>query len=83
MPKKSIKENNKVKIKEGINDINYECLGQKFEKYNIGLAYNSPSISFPQTYKNKTTKYKENKNKKHNLFLAEKNLKINFEKIII
>ena len=76
--KKSFKESNRVekfKIKRQIKNSNYISDGglkKKLEKYNTGLAFNSPHISFPQTSKNKTTKNQDNKN--HNLFLGEKNI---------
>ena len=76
--KKDLKEKNiaeKYKIKRQMKNFNYISDGglrKKLEKYNTGLAFNSPHISFPQTAKNKTTKNQENKN--HNLFLGEKNI---------
>ena len=49
-------------------------LRKKLDKYNRGLAFNSPHISFPKTSKNKAIEIQENKNKNHNLFLWENNI---------
>ena len=56
--KKNSKETSKLekfKIKRQIKNANYISDGglkKKLEKYNTGLAFNSPHISFPQTSNN-------------------------------